>query len=114
LERSRSGVRLTSDGMTLLPLMKAVLESYQTLQQHVDEINGLQAGLIRIGTFSSVATHWLPTIIQAFQKDYPNVDYELLVGDFTEIEAWLLEGRVDCGFLRLLAHRNWRRSFWTG
>lgn len=104
LERSRSGVRLTSDGMTLLPHMKAVLESYQTLQQHVDEINGLQAGLIRIGTFSSVATHWLPYIIQAFQKDYPNIDYELLLGDYTEIEAWILEGRVDCGFLRLPAH----------
>lgn len=104
LERNRSGVRLTSDGMTLLPHMKAVLESYQTLQQHVDEINGLQAGLIRIGTFSSVATHWLPNIIQAFQKDYPNIDYELLLGDYTEIEAWILEGRVDCGFLRLPAH----------
>jgi DNA-binding transcriptional LysR family regulator len=67
----------------------------------VEELNGLQSGLIRIGTFSSVATHWLPNIIKEFQKDYPNIDYELLLGDYTEIESWISEGRVDCGFLRL-------------
>ena len=64
-------------------------------------LSRLLAGLIRIGTFSSVATHWLPNIIKEFQKDYPNIDYELLLGDYTEIENWISEGRVDCGFLRL-------------
>jgi DNA-binding transcriptional LysR family regulator len=48
-----------------------------------------------------VATHWLPKIIKEFQKSYPNIDYELLLGDYTEIEEWIAEGRVDCGFLRL-------------
>lgn len=101
LERSRSGVRLTSDGTKLLPQAKALCSEYQKLQMQVDELNGLQSGLIRIGTFSSVATHWLPKIIREFQKDYPNIDYELLLGDYTEIEEWIAEGRVDCGFLRL-------------
>lgn len=101
LERGRSGVRLTSDGLKLLPFTKSVCNEYQKLQTQVEELNGLQSGLIRIGTFSSVATHWLPNIIKAFQRDYPNIDYELLLGDYTEIESWILEGRVDCGFLRL-------------
>ena len=101
LERSRAGVRLTSDGTKLLPYAKSVCSEYQKLQMQVDELNGLQSGLIRIGTFSSVATHWLPNIIREFQKDYPNIDYELLLGDYTEIEEWIADGRVDCGFLRL-------------
>ena len=101
LERSRSGVRLTSDGLKLLPHAKRVCEEYQKLQMEVDDLHGVQSGIIRIGTFSSVATHWLPNIIKAFQKDYPNIDYELLLGDYTEIEEWIAEGRVDCGFLRL-------------
>ena len=67
----------------------------------MDDLHGVQSGIIRIGTFSSVATHWLPNIIKAFQKDYPGIDYELLLGDYTEIEEWIAEGRVDCGFLRL-------------
>ena len=101
LERNRAGVKLTSDGMKLLPYARNVVNEFNLLQSQIDEINELQSGLIRIGTFSSVATHWLPKIIKEFQKDYPNIEYELLLGDYTEIEEWIRTGRVDCGFLRL-------------
>lgn len=111
LERGRNGVRLTSDGLKLLPFVQNVCSEYQKLQSQVDELNGLQTGLIRIGTISSTATHWLPAIIQEFQKDYPNIDYELLLGDYTEIENWILEGRVDCGFLRLPTHAEFETIF---
>lgn len=80
LERNRSGVRLTSDGMRILPYAKSLCDEYQKLQMQVDDMQGLQSGIIRIGTFSSVATHWLPNIIREFQKDYPGIDYELLLG----------------------------------
>jgi len=101
LERNRTGVKLTSDGMKILPIAQSVCNEYSRLQEQIDAINGLESGLIRIGTFSSVATHWLPKIIKEFQKDYPNIDYELLLGDYTEIEEWIKTGRVDIGFLRL-------------
>ncbi len=99
LERDRGGIRLTADGQTLLPFAKKVLEEYMLLQATVDELNGLNAGIIRIGTFSSVATHWLPNIIRRFEADYPNIDYEILLGDYTEINGWLEDGRIDCAFL---------------
>lgn len=103
LERSRTGVSLTSEGLTLLPFARSVCEQHRRLQEEVDALNGLQSGILRIGTFSSVATHWLPDIITAFQRDYPNIEFELLLGDYTEIETWIVEGRVDCGFTRLPA-----------
>ena len=111
LERGKSGVRLTSDGMKLLPQAQKLIAEYEKLQVQVDELNGLESGIIRIGTFSSVATHWLPKIIKAFQKDYPNIDYELLLGDYTEIEEWIATGRVDCGFLRLPANAAFEATF---
>ncbi|MCM1459100.1 MAG: LysR family transcriptional regulator [Bacteroides sp.] len=111
LERGKTGVKLTSDGLRLLPYAKNVCVEYEKLQIQVDELNGLQSGLIRIGTFSSVATHWLPNMIKAFQKDYPNIDYELLLGDYTEIEEWISNGRVDCGFLRLPSHNDFETIF---
>jgi DNA-binding transcriptional LysR family regulator len=101
LERDRNGIRLTSDGMRLLPYARRLCEEYHIMQEQVDDINGIQQGLIRIGTFSSVATHWLPRVIKRFQQDYPGIDYEMLLGDYSEIEEWIAEGRVDCGFLRL-------------
>lgn len=104
LARSRAGVSLTSDGVRLLPFAQSVCAEYDKLQMQVDDMAGMKSGLIRIGTFSSVATHWLPHIIRAFQEDYPHIDYELVMGDYGEIESWLLDGRVDCGFLQLPTH----------
>lgn len=112
LERSRAGVALTSDGSRLLPLAKGLCDQYRRLQTEVDDLHGIQSGLIRIGVFSSVATHWLPNIIRAFQQDYPGIDYELLLGDYTEIETWIAQGRVDCGFLRLPTIPPSRLSLW--
>lgn len=100
LIRSRSGIQLTADGTSLLPFARSVCEEYRKLRMQIDDLNGLHKGLIRIGTFSSVATHWLPKIIKSFRADYPNIKYELLLGDYSEIEQWILQGRVDCGFMR--------------
>lgn len=62
-------------------------------------LHGLQSGHIRIGMFSSVATHWLPYILQAFSRDYPGIDYELLPG-----RAHILAATRQ--FLRYLDRRN--------
>lgn len=101
LERGKAGVSLTSDGLKLLPMLQRICNEQEMLMAQVDNLHDMQSGLIRIGTFSSVATHWLPNMIKRFQKDYPKIDFELLLGDYTEIESWIQEGRVDFGFLRL-------------
>lgn len=111
LERGKGGVKLTSDGLKLLPYAKNIVDEYEKLQMQVDELNGLQSGLIRIGTFSSPSTHWLPNIIREFQKDYPHIDYELLLGDYAEIENWIAEGRVDCGFVCLPTRSEFETIF---
>ncbi len=100
-ERGRAGINLTSDGLKLLPQLKRICNEHEMLIRQLEELHDMQSGMIRIGTFSSVATHWLPNMIKIFKKDYPNIDFELLLGDYTEIENWILEGRVDFGFLRL-------------
>lgn len=101
LERDRSGVRVTSDGLKLLPFVQSVCEAQRSLLSEVDELHDLRSGLIRIGTFSSVATHWLPNMLKTFRTEYPNIEFELLLGDYTEIEIWIAQGRVDCGFVTL-------------
>lgn len=101
LERGRTGVSLTSDGLKLLPMLQRICNEQEMLMAQVDNLHDIQLGLIRIGTFSSVATHWLPNMIKRFHKDYPKIIFELLLGDYTEIERWIQEGRVDFGFLVL-------------
>ena len=49
-----------------------------------------------------MSVHWLPSILQSFGQRYPNIEFEVVTGDFyDQIEEWILRGTVDCGFLRL-------------
>ena len=99
LDRSREGVALSADGRQVMPAVEALCEEFVRLQRRVDEMRGLMRGKICIGTFSSVATHVLPPVIARFRADYPDIDYELLMGDYSEIEQWVAEGRCDLGFI---------------
>ena len=57
---------------------------------------------MKIATFSSVSAQWLPRILKSFGKVYPNIEFEVVTGDFyDQIEGWIVNGTVDCGFLRL-------------
>jgi len=92
-------VALSADGRQVMPAVEALCEEFVRLQRRVDEMRGLMRGKICIGTFSSVATHVLPPVIARFRADYPDIDYELLMGDYSEIEQWVAEGRCDLGFI---------------
>ena len=101
LERSKSGVCLTSAGEQLLPYLRKALCGYDELEGQILRMQGLETGTVRIGTFSSVAINWLPNIFSRLRRDYPGIGYEMLLGDYDEVERWIADGRVDCGFLRL-------------
>lgn len=101
LRRSRSGVRLTADGERVLTAIRGILNSNEQLRQIVAAIHGLDAGIVRVGAFSSVAVHWLPGMIRSFQERYPHIEFKLLNGDYHDVEKWLAEGAVDLGFVTL-------------
>lgn len=103
LTRSRAGVRLTADGERIMPSIRGMLNYKEQLKQTVSAIRGLDFGTVRIGAFTSVAVHWLPSVIKEFQQDYPNVDIKLLNGDYHDVEQWIMEGSVDLGFVHVPA-----------
>jgi DNA-binding transcriptional LysR family regulator len=101
LIRNRSGAKLTTNGEEILKTMREILKWNEHLEQQVASIHGIELGTIHIGTFTSVGVHWLPGIIQDFQRDYPHIEIRLVEGDYREIEDWIAEGKIDCGFLSL-------------
>lgn len=102
LYRDRGGVRLSSEGAILLPYFRAVAQHQRELNEKLDELRGLETGLISIGTITSVSVQWLPSIIADFHAAHPSIDFELHYGeDYYEIEKWIDEGCVDCGFVAL-------------
>lgn len=101
LYRYRYGVHLTLEGEKLYPFIQRTVAQYQAMQEMVKEIKGLESGVIKIGTFSSVSAHWLPKMIKKFQIKYPNVQFVLHQGDYTTIPEWVRIGEVDFGFVNV-------------
>lgn len=103
LRRSRGGVELTEAGAMILPKMQAVLQKDRELQALVEDIRGADAGMVRLGAFTSVAVHWLPGMIRVFQEAHPRTELEMHNGDYHDMEQWLQQGKVDLGFVTLPA-----------
>lgn len=99
LYRSRYGIQLTLEGEKLFPFIQQTLVQYQSMQEIAKEIKGLDTGIIRIGTISSISCHWLPKLIRNFWEIYPNVQFVLHQGDYTTIPEWVRAGEVDFGFV---------------
>ena len=67
----------------MLPAIRGMLNSREQLEQTAAAIRGLDCGTVRIGTFTSVAVHWLPGMIKRFQSEYPKVELKLMNGTTT-------------------------------
>lgn len=98
LVRCRSGVKLTPEGEELLPYITTVVNSHRAMIEKNAEIKGLSSGLIRIGTYTSISSSWLPQLIKEFQSLYPQVKFKLIQGEYTEIREWVRIGEIDFGF----------------
>ena len=99
LVRSKAGVRLTAEGEYLLPGMRQIVLGERTVFERSLELQNMNAGLIRIGIFTSLSCQWLPPHLKRFRETYPNIGFELLQGDVTQISEWLRNGIVDIGFM---------------
>ncbi len=106
LYRSRYGIRLTPEGEQLYPAIRNSVLQYEVMRTAADEIRGLDSGIVRIGTVSSVSCHWLPEVIRAFWQEHPNIQIVLHQGDYTSIPEWVRTGAVDFGFVNPHAVRG--------
>ena len=102
LRRGRAGIVLSPAGERLLPILRAISADCAELRYTINEMHGLRIGIIRVGTFTSMADQLMPNILTSFQQQYPGIEFELMNSQhYSEIEEWILSGRVDCGFVSL-------------
>ncbi len=100
LLRSRTGVKLAPEEKELYPYILKTASSYRTIIGKTNEIKGIESGIIRISTISSISCHWPPHMIKEFQAIYPNVQFILHQVDYTTIQEWIKSSEVDFGFYK--------------
>lgn len=99
VNRFRTGTKLTLEGAELYPYIERMVYQYQAIQEKTKEIKGLETGIIRMGTISSISAHWLPGLLKEFQEQYPGVEFVIHQGDYTSIQEWIKTGAIDFGFI---------------
>ncbi len=99
LTRTRGGVRLTREGETLFPMIQKYVSVYRELRDRAGEINGLESGELRIGTFSSVSQRLLPGLMSDFSARYPGIRFILSPGDNTTLPERVRSGQIDFSFM---------------
>ena len=95
LVRTSVGIKPNSEGEMLLPVIRELLGINESLEQHIAKIKGVDTGHIRIACYSSIAAYWLPEIIAAFQKEFPNVEIQIMEGGADTIEAMMENRQAD-------------------
>jgi DNA-binding transcriptional LysR family regulator len=98
LNRGRSGISLTSEGERIIHYVREILNLSELMKQEAGNLNGLEVGSIRIGTFPSVSAHLLPAIIEKFQTNYPAIKVEFYEGGYNELMQMLSLGVIDVSF----------------
>ncbi|MBE6040859.1 MAG: LysR family transcriptional regulator [Clostridiales bacterium] len=99
LIRSKQGVKPTAEGMRLIPIARSYLAREREMYELADELQGLSVGSITIAAYPSVATTWLPELVRTFQRDYPDIQFNIMEGIRPEIFHHLDQHEADMGFL---------------
>lgn len=81
LIRSKAGVRLSPAGEALLEDIRAVTKATDTLLKNAEELKEKNFSSIRVGAYSSVARHWLPSILAEYKTISPKANTSVSMKD---------------------------------
>ncbi|MGF7184669.1 DNA-binding transcriptional LysR family regulator [Desulfitispora alkaliphila] len=93
--RSKKGVELTEAGQVVQNYAKKILQNFDSMEQEVDYILGVENQKLTIGATETVGNYAIPCSIWTFRDKYPNAQISLKVGSLSEIVRDLEEGKID-------------------
>lgn len=99
INRKKNRICPTKDGAEYLPYFKAIFNAERDLKRKKQEMKGLKNNTIKIGTFTSVSRNILPMLMKNFKELYPEINFVLKQGEYTSIQQWIKDDKIDFGFI---------------
>ena len=96
----RSGKRLTGltpPGITLLPIVDALLLSADNLRRAGSDFSASAEGQLSVAATHSQARYALPHVVKDFRDRFPKVTLHLHQGSPKQVAAMLVSGEADIG-----------------
>jgi DNA-binding transcriptional LysR family regulator len=98
LNRGYFGVKLTPGGERIIPKIRELVAAEDALYNEIDLVKSYGDNIIRIGAFSSMVQTILPSIIEKFSEEYPDVAVNIQTGTVAELYGGLNDGKFDICF----------------
>ena len=98
-ERQGNRVLLTEAGRLLWKHCERIEEDYKRLEYEMHSRHGEYVGELRLGASTTIAQYVLPPLLAKFISRYPQVNLSLMNGNSRDIEAALMEHRIDLGLV---------------
>ena len=95
LQRGYFGVKLTPEGEKIIQRIRDLVACEEALYNEIKIVKSYGDNIIKIGAYSSMAEHWLPSIVEQFSKLCPDVTVYIQTGTVEELFAGLESGRFD-------------------
>ncbi len=94
---SQSGRRiaLTQAGQILHEHTQRVQALLDDAQLAIQELRGLERGVLRVGASTTAGIYVLPEILGAFKHDHPKIEIRLEIGNWRQVQGRLLENEID-------------------
>ncbi|WP_084461269.1 LysR family transcriptional regulator [Curvibacter gracilis] len=101
LVRTRAGCTPTQVGQRVLAHARRMLQLAQEIGQESRDHVGLR-GTVRIASIRSTATHLLPHVVEALERECPGVHIEVFDGchSYGEVTTMIERGLADVGITR--------------
>lgn len=99
VQRGFYGIRPTERGKQLLPVVREIIRNEEALSIKIDQLKLNEKSVIRVGAYSSIALNWLPSIVQKYNKDFPDVVIKIQTGAVPSLYSGLDEDLFDIVFV---------------
>ena len=99
--RTKKGVNLTTEGVTLYEYISKGIEYFKSGEAKFNELINLESGTIRIGINTTLTKEFLMPYLETFHKLYPNINIEIRTNLTSELKSMLKDGLIDMHILNL-------------
>ena len=100
LERiGKRKLRLTSAGQRFFKFSETSLKRYQSLIEELNELRGLQKGLLRMAAPFTTLYHLVPSALKTYVTEFPNVELTILDRSQQHILELVKNGDIDFGLV---------------
>jgi len=107
LHRGNKGVIFTSQGELLVKYAKEMIAQLSHTRDQIINIDDEIKGVLKIGGSSNFALYQLPSILEGFVEEYPNIEINLTTGWSSEILQMMQNEIFHLAILR-------GENFWKG